>query len=71
MADQSENMKQVDIITNCANRIRAAVTAYENGKVTLFNGADVPFSAEQVTALKADFVATKASMIAALNAIAG
>lgn len=65
----SENMKKVQTAIDAMNRINLAVRAYEEGKVTLFNGMDVPFSAEQIQALKADFVASKAALIAALNGI--
>ena len=64
-------MKQVQTAIAAMNRINAAVTAYEAGKVTLFNGMDVPFSASQIDALKADFVASKNTLINALNAITG
>jgi len=71
MSEPSENMKQVQTAIAAMNRINAAVTAYEAGKVTLFNGMDVPFSLAQIDALKADFVASKNTLIDALNAITG
>ncbi len=71
MEEQTENQKQVQIAITAMNRINAAVTAYEQGKVTLFNGMEVPFSGEQITALKQDFLASKATLIAALNSITG
>jgi len=64
-------MKQVQIAINSMNRINSAVNAYETGKVTLFNGMDVPFSTAQINALKADFVASKNTLIEAINAITG
>lgn len=69
MSEQTENQKQVAIAIRAMNRINAAVNAYEQGKVTLYNGIDVPFSSELIATLKGDFVSSKQTLIAALDAI--
>jgi len=71
MAEQTANMKQMQILINCTNRANAALKSYEDGKVTLFNGMEVPIAVAQITALKADFVATRTAAIEAWNAITG
>ncbi|MCP4677728.1 MAG: hypothetical protein GY854_19865 [Deltaproteobacteria bacterium] len=70
MAD-SENIQQLKTAVDAMNRISKCVRAYDEGKVILFNGMEVPFSTAQINAMKQDYVATKATLITALNAITG
>ena len=69
--EKSENMKRLEAAVNAMNRINKAVSVYDAGVVTLYTGATFPIPAAMVNAIKADFVAARTELFAALNAISG
>jgi hypothetical protein len=69
MAEQSENMKQMQTVVDNVNRCLKLLREYEVGKFTLTTGAQVDIPAAQVTELKAAFAAARTGGKAAWDAV--